>query len=267
MDEPKQFLATDPDLYEHFMGRWSVGLAEPFLDFAAIPQGQRVLDVGCGTGVITLALATRGCAAVGTDASEAYLDGARRLRSHEAVAYEQADARNLPYPTASFDACVSTLAIDVVPDPEKVVAEMRRITRPGGIVACGTFDFWGGTSAMQLVLDTGATIDDGLRTIRDYLRSRPLVWRNGQAQLWQQIGLIEVAEVPIVISFDYQTFDDYWTSYATGPSRAAQRLQEMPAEKRDELRHLVSFGYLASMPDGPRSFAAIVRSVRGVVPR
>jgi 2-polyprenyl-3-methyl-5-hydroxy-6-metoxy-1,4-benzoquinol methylase len=86
MSEPKQFLATDPDLYEHFMGRWSVGLADPFLDFAAIPQGQRVLDVGCGTGVITLALAKRGCTAVGTDASEAYLDGARRLRPHEAVA-------------------------------------------------------------------------------------------------------------------------------------------------------------------------------------
>ena len=267
MSEPKQFLATDPDLYEHFMGRWSVGLADPFLDFAAIPQGQRVLDVGCGTGVITLALARRGCAAVGTDASEAYLDGARRLRPHEAVVYEQADARNLPYPTASFDACVSTLAIDVVPEPEKVAAEMRRITRPGGIVACGTVDFWGGTSAMQLVLDTGATIDDGLRAVRDYQRSRPLLWRNGQAQLWQKIGLIEVAEVPIVLSFDYQTFDDYWTSYATGPSRCAQRLQEMPAERRDELRRLVSFGYLAGMPDGPRSFAAIVRCVRGVVPR
>ena len=72
--------------------------------------------------------------------------------------------------------------------------------------------------AMQLVVDTGATIDDGLRAIRDYLRSRPLVWRNGQAQLWQKIGLIEVAEVPIVISYDYETFDDYWTSYATGPA-------------------------------------------------
>src|SRR4051794_36803687 len=102
---PKVFIATNPDAYEHFMGRWSARLADPFLDFAAIPQGGRVLDVGCGTGVITLALAKRGFIVVGTDASDTYLDGARRLRSHEAVVYEQGDARNLPYPTASFDAC------------------------------------------------------------------------------------------------------------------------------------------------------------------
>ena len=262
---PKVFKATDPDAYEQFMGRWSTRLADPFLDFAAIPQGGRVLDVGCGTGVITLALARRGCVAVGTDASDSYLDGARRLRSHEAVVYEQGDARNLHYPTASFDGCVSTLAIDVVPEPEKAAAEMRRVTRPGGIVACGTFDFWGGLSASALVLDTGATIDEELRTVRNYLRSRPLFWPDGQAQLWRKIGLIDVVEVPIVLSFDYQTFDDYWTSFATGPSGGAQCMQAMPAERRGEIRRLVSFGYLAGMPDGPRSFAAIVRSVRGVV--
>lgn len=59
------FLATDPDVYEHFMGRWSTRLAEPFLEFADVEPGGRVLDVGCGTGTISLALAKRGATTVG----------------------------------------------------------------------------------------------------------------------------------------------------------------------------------------------------------
>jgi 2-polyprenyl-3-methyl-5-hydroxy-6-metoxy-1,4-benzoquinol methylase len=57
------------------MGRWSSRLAGPFLDFAGVRARERALDVGCGTGVITLALAERGCTVVGVDASESYSRG------------------------------------------------------------------------------------------------------------------------------------------------------------------------------------------------
>lgn len=89
------FVASDPDVYEKFMARWSARLADPFLTFAGIQTGQRVLDVGCGTGTITLALAERGCSVVGIDASASYLEGARRRRSHAAITYELGDAQNL----------------------------------------------------------------------------------------------------------------------------------------------------------------------------
>ena len=69
-------LATDPRVYEHFMGRWSRRLGGPFPDFAGVQPGDRVLDVGCGTGVITLALAERGCIAVGIVEHEAGHDTA-----------------------------------------------------------------------------------------------------------------------------------------------------------------------------------------------
>ncbi|HET7884459.1 MAG TPA: class I SAM-dependent methyltransferase [Acetobacteraceae bacterium] len=260
------FAATDPDIYERFMGRWSTRIAEPFLTFAGVQSGQHVLDVGCGTGTISLALAQRGCTVVGIDASEPYLGGARIRRAHADISYEHGDARDLAYATASFDASVSMLAIDVIPEPERVVSEMRRVTRAGGVVACGTFDFWGGFSAEHMLTDTGAALDEGLRTVRDFLRSRPLVWPDGQAQLWRRAGLQDVVEVPLVVSFDYESFDDYWTSLATGPNRVAQRVQAMPAERREEVHRLVRLAYLAGLPDGPRSFATIVRAVRGLIP-
>ena len=76
-----RFLATNPDDYEHFMGRWSTRLAAPFLEFSGTRPGDGVLDVGCGTGALTAAQAERGSKAVGIDASEAYLAAARRRRS------------------------------------------------------------------------------------------------------------------------------------------------------------------------------------------
>ena len=89
------FLATDARAYEHFMARWRRRLAGPFLDFAGVKAGERVLDVGCGTGVITAALAERGCMVVGLDASEPYLEGARRDQSHPNIVYELGDARRI----------------------------------------------------------------------------------------------------------------------------------------------------------------------------
>jgi hypothetical protein len=72
--------------------------------------------------------------------------------------------------------------------------------------------------------------------------------------------------VPIVISFDYTSFEDYWSSFSTGPGPLGLRVEGLPAELRAAVQQHVRAGYLAGMPDGPRSFAAIVRAVRGIVP-
>jgi SAM-dependent methyltransferase len=266
VDPILSFRASDADEYEHFMGRWSRRLAGPFLDFAGVQAGDRVLDVGCGTGVITAALAERGCTAIGLDASEPYLEDARRDRPHPNIVYELGDARRMRYGDASFDACVSALTLNAIPEVDQAVREMRRVTRPGGTVASGIFDSWGGMSDADLVCDTASVLDEGMRTLRDQRKARPLVWANGQAEIWRSTGLVNVVEVPIVISFDYTSFEDSWSSFSTGPSRVGQRVEALPEELRAEVERHVRAGYLAGLPDGPRSFAIIVRAVRGTVP-
>jgi ubiquinone/menaquinone biosynthesis C-methylase UbiE len=122
-----------------------------FVDLDRENQNARRTAVRCGAGILTSALAERGSKAVGIDASEAYVAEARRHRSHSEVTYELGDVRHLPYADSSFDACVSTLVLDIIPEFDRVVREMRRVTRPGGVVASGVCDFWGGFSASALV--------------------------------------------------------------------------------------------------------------------
>jgi SAM-dependent methyltransferase len=179
MKQPSNW--TDPDAYEIFMGRWSELLAKPFLAFAGVTPGGCVLDVACGTGVLTKALADAGAHVIGVDASEGYLEGAHRRRSHPNITYELGDIRRMRFEDDSFDAAVSTLALDVLPEIEQVVTEMKRVTKPGGVVASGVHQFFGGMPAFDLVQHTGAVLDASMNEMRT-LRGRPLLAkRSGRA--------------------------------------------------------------------------------------
>ena len=135
---PSIYAANDPSAYELSMGRWSRRLAGPFLDFAAIGAIGRVLDVGCGTGSLTSALAefAPGAEIVGIDHSQAYVDHARAtVPAAVRLTFEQGDAAALPYADGVFDAALSLLVLNFVPDAEKAASEMARVTKPGGVVA------------------------------------------------------------------------------------------------------------------------------------
>ena len=215
---------TDPDAYQLFMGRWSELLATPFLFVADIPSDGRVLDVACGTGVLSKALAEVGAQVVGIDASEGYLEGARRHRSHPNIAYEHGDIRRMRFDNGAFDAAVSTLALDVIPEIEQVVAEMKRVTRPGGVVASAVTQFFGGMPAFDLVLHTGATLDAGLSGLRSTRAGRSHFWPGGQTALWQKMELTEVTEIPVVVDCEYRSFADYWATFTGGQDITSGRL-------------------------------------------
>ena len=101
----------------------------------ALQPGERVLDVGAGTGVSTAELAVSGAYAVGVDLSIGMLQAGRRARPR--VPLLAGDALRLPFPDATFDAVTISFALRNVVDTEAALREMARVTRPGGrLVVC-----------------------------------------------------------------------------------------------------------------------------------
>ena len=99
----------DAETYERLMGRWSRRLAGPFIDFVGVQDGDAVLDVGCGTGSLTLAVAARAKVAsvTGIDLSETYVAFARGCSDDNRITFDAGDAGALPYPNGAFDRVMS----------------------------------------------------------------------------------------------------------------------------------------------------------------
>ena len=118
---------------------------EAYLELLGISVGERVLDVGCGSGAVTREIARRlgsGGVAVGLDPSPALLDVARELAKEagfgERIEFREGDARQLPFPDSSFDAVVSVTVLSHIPRGETAIPEFGRVLRPGGRL--GVFD-------------------------------------------------------------------------------------------------------------------------------
>lgn len=116
------------------------------LEVAAVQPGERVLDVACGTGLVTLPVATAadpGGEVVGVDISEEMVELARRFaddRGADNLAFARMDAETLDLPDESFDVALCSLGLMYVPDPEEALREMHRVLAPGGRAAAGV---WG----------------------------------------------------------------------------------------------------------------------------
>lgn len=123
-----------------------VASRDAYLDLLAATPGERVLDVGCGSGVVTRALARRVApsgVAVGLDPSPALLAVARELADQDGIGQQHVefrvgDARALPFDDAGFNVVVAATSLAHIPDGDRAVPEMVRVARPGGRV--GVFD-------------------------------------------------------------------------------------------------------------------------------
>ena len=142
--------------YDRLMGRYTVLLSSAFADRAEVEAGQRILDVGCGTGALTAELVQRvGADHVwGLDPSPAHVDACRARLPGAHVDLGAAEA--LPYDDATFDATLSQLVVHFFADADRAMAEMGRVTRAGGIVAAVG---WDAEDGMTLLREVHAAAD------------------------------------------------------------------------------------------------------------
>lgn len=263
---PSVYVASDAAAYERTMGRWSRRLAKLFIDFAAIGVARKVLDVGCGTGSLTFALrdALSQASITGVDFGQAYIDFARSKASDPRVIFEQGDATAMRYADQEFDAVLSLLVLNFVPDAERAAAEMARVTKPNGVVAASVWDLRGGATFLRILADTAAVLDPSGETFRAKVFSGPFTRPGELAAAWSKVGLRNVEQTALTIRAEFQSFDDYWEPWLGGQGTVGAYVMGLSEPKRQVLERYVRLAYLAGGEDGPRSFAATAWAVRGL---
>ena len=145
---------SQSEAYERFMGRWSRRLAPVFLEFTDLTSAESVLDVGSGTGALTSSVLATSEArqVVGVDPSAAYVDYARTRTADTRASFEVGDGQQLRFADDSFDATISLLVINFIPNPDKALSEMIRVTRPRGVVAAAVWDY---DQGMEMLRSSG----------------------------------------------------------------------------------------------------------------
>jgi SAM-dependent methyltransferase len=139
-------------------------------------------------------------------------------------------AEDLPWPDGSFDAALAQLVLHFLEDPVAGLVEMRRVVRPGGVVAACTWNF----PKMRLV----RTFWDAARTVIPSAPQESLEMESIEelAGLGKEAGLDEVVAVPLEVSSRYESFDELWESFQHGVGPAGDFRASLDADQRDAVR-------------------------------
>jgi ubiquinone/menaquinone biosynthesis C-methylase UbiE len=254
----------NPAAYERFMGRWSARLAPVFLRFAQVKDGQNLLDVGCGTGVLSRALISSGAAVkvTGVDPSADYLAFAARGIPADRARYHVGSAEALPLPDSAFDAALALLVLQDFDEPKRAVREMARVTRPDGIVAACIWDFQHGLPMLSLIRRAAETLAPDEARGRSQTRHAGL---QDLLALWQESGLHDIVTETFEIRMAFASFDDYWHPVLGRSTPTSAYVSRVNEQTGGALARLLRETISSAEPDGSFALPARAFAVRGIV--
>jgi ubiquinone/menaquinone biosynthesis C-methylase UbiE len=233
------------------------------IQIAGVRPGQRALDVGCGPGALAVELvALLGAANVSAvDPSERFVEVCR-LRAPGADV-RVGVAESLPFPDASFDAVLAQLVVDGMADARHGVAEMRRVARPGGVVAASIWDFEGGMTLLRAAWNAALALDADMARSFGADRRRPFSRPDELDELWRATGLREVEVGKVSAGADYADLDDLWYPFAAGVGGIGGFVQSL--DERTRTRMKLEIGRNLGNPRGTFRLIAEAWYIRGRV--
>ena len=224
--------------YEHYMGRWSRGIAAAFVDWLAPPQEAAWLEVGCGTGALTAAILARGAprSILSIDSSADFLAHAGAAIDDRRARFEVADAMKLPLPDADIDVVASGLVLNFIPDRPAALAEMRRVLKPDGLLSFYVWDYPGsGVGFIDAFWKAAAELDPRAGPLDEGKRF-PFCTSDGLEALCREAGFRPAAIAPIEIETPFPDFAAFWKPFTLGAGPAPGYCTSLEEDQRARLK-------------------------------
>jgi SAM-dependent methyltransferase len=229
------------------MGRWSARLAPVFAAFVGALNG-RVLDVGCGTGVLSRALCDLHpqIDILGIDPVDSYIEYAKWLTSSPRVRFERGAVESMPFADASFDTTLASLILQDLPDAARAVRELVRVTREGGRVATCKWDFRNGMPMLSLFWEAAEAVSPEAVTRQRVASGGPSPYASCEelAGLWRECGLVEVRTTALEIELEFASFEDFWQPFLGGATGTAAFARDLDRATRGavaaQLRQMIA---------------------------
>lgn len=245
--------------YDSHIGRYGPSLARAFVALAGVGPGDRVLDVGCGTGLLSAQLAevvgsADGVAAV--DPSPAFVTACHARVPGADV--RVAVAEELPFSDGSFDGVLSQLVVNFMTDAPAGVAEMRRVVRRAGVVGACVWDYGGEMTMLRAFWDAAVSLAPDAVSVGE--QSMQYCSAGELAALWEGAGLTSVRTAELRPTVRYDGFDQLWSGFLAGVAPSGAYVASLPVSAREALR--AAFFEQLGSPSGsfelsPRAWAVV----------
>lgn len=246
------------------MGRWSELVAAEFIPWFDAAGHSIWIDVGCGTGRLTRTIDSHAEPelVVGLDPSHGFAAFARRRSNSSRFQFIQGDGLRMPIADDRFDAAMSGLVLNFVPDPNQMLDEMARVVRPEGDLGWYVWDYHG-MEFLHYFWEAAIGLDSHAAELEERVRFsdwRPDVLRT----MAETTGLRSVQVHPIDVPTRFRNFEDYWRPFLGAQGPAPTYVAGRSPEQRLQLRERLE-STLPTEDEGTIDLNARAWGVRGRV--